>query len=75
LQFIPIFWALHSHLRKGHTKKRHLYAMQKVSFTYNPEAKRQSHLLKIVTPVTTMASGASQVHYDTCSRLSMQDLF
>jgi hypothetical protein len=27
LQFIPIFRALHSQLRKGHTKKRHLYAL------------------------------------------------
>jgi len=40
LQFIPIFGALHSQLRKGHTKKRHLHAMNKVSFTYNPEAER-----------------------------------
>jgi len=40
LQFIPIFGALHSQLRKGHTKKRHLHATQKVSFTYNPEAER-----------------------------------
>jgi len=31
---------LHSQLRKGHTKKRHLHATQKVSFTYNPEAER-----------------------------------
>jgi hypothetical protein len=23
LRFIPIFWALHSQLHKGHTKKRH----------------------------------------------------
>jgi hypothetical protein len=40
LQFIPIFGALHSQLCKGHTKKRHLHAQQKVSFTYNPEAER-----------------------------------
>jgi len=46
LQFIPIFGALHSQLLKGHTKKRLLHATQKVSFTYNPEAKRQGHLLK-----------------------------
>ena len=26
LQFIPIFGALHSQLRKGHTKKGHLHA-------------------------------------------------
>jgi len=29
-----------------HAKKRHLHAKQKVSFTYNPEAERQGHLLK-----------------------------
>ena len=46
LQFIPIFGALHSQLRKGHNKKRHLHAKQKVSFTYNPEAERWGHLLK-----------------------------
>jgi len=46
LQSIPIFGALHSQLRKGHTKKRHLHAKQNVSFTYNPEAERQGHLLK-----------------------------
>jgi hypothetical protein len=27
LQFIPIFGALHSQLRKGHTKKRHLHVL------------------------------------------------
>jgi hypothetical protein len=37
LQFIPIFGALHSQLCKGHIKKRHLHATQKVSFTYNHE--------------------------------------
>jgi len=31
-------------LGQGHTKKRHLHATQKVSFTYNPEAKRQGDL-------------------------------
>jgi hypothetical protein len=40
VRFIPIFGALHSQLRKGHTKKRHLHAMKKVSFTSNPEAER-----------------------------------
>jgi len=46
LQFIPIFGALHSQLRKGHTKKRRLHAQKKVSFTYNPEGERRCHLLK-----------------------------
>jgi len=46
LQFIPIFGAMHSQLRKGHTKKRHPHAKQKVSFTYNPEVERQGHVLK-----------------------------
>ena len=41
LQFIPIFGALHSQLFKGHNKKRHLHATQKVSFTYNPEVNRR----------------------------------
>jgi len=45
LQFIPIFGAMHSQLRKGHTKKRHLHATHKVSFTYNPEAEHQGHVL------------------------------
>jgi hypothetical protein len=38
LQFIPIFGALHSQLRKGHTKKRHLHVPIKASFLKNPEA-------------------------------------
>jgi len=56
LQFIPIFGALHSQLCKGHNKKRHPHAQQKVSFTYNPEApfglelmaerERRGHVLK-----------------------------
>jgi len=47
LQFIPIFGALHSQLRKGHTTKRHPHVQRKVSFTYNSEAKRRGHVLKI----------------------------
>ena len=56
LQFIPIFGALHSQLRKGHTKKRHPHTPMKVSFLNNPEApfglelmverERRGHLLK-----------------------------
>jgi hypothetical protein len=56
LQFIPIFGALHSQLRKGHTTKKdismfrvkktsHLHAQCKVSSMNNPEAKREGHLL------------------------------
>ena len=46
LQFIPIFGALHSQFRKGHTKKRHLHAHGIVYLMYNPEVKRRGHLLK-----------------------------
>jgi hypothetical protein len=50
LQFIPIFGALHSQLRKGHTKKRHLQVphMHRFSVKGHKTKKDISVLLAIV---------------------------
>jgi len=45
LQFIPIFRALHSQLRKGHTKKRHPHVLHMHCFSAKGHKKRHLHAL------------------------------
>jgi len=45
LQFIPIFEALHSQLRKGHTKKRHLHVPHMHRFSVKGHTKKDISML------------------------------
>ena len=44
LQFIPIFRALHSQLRKGHTKKRHLHVPHMHRFSAKGHNKKNTSM-------------------------------
>jgi hypothetical protein len=45
LQFIPIFGALHSQLRKGHTKKRHTHVPHMHRFSAKGHSKKDISML------------------------------
>jgi hypothetical protein len=50
LQFIPIFGALHSQLRKGHTKKRHFHVPHMHRFS------AKGHEIKKISPCSRTVS-------------------
>jgi hypothetical protein len=59
LQFIPIFGALHSQLRKGHTKKRHLHVPHIHRFSAKGhERKKDISILskRFLSPITLKLS-------------------